>query len=320
MFPIPVLLLLALPAAGKSEIRRYLEHVDPGLAPLPLGTTIQLDDYPYVHVMRRISEEQRHLGIEPVFFTSEESSFRDPRDWLTLIHLVDDDFGALSEPGPADPDPVALIDRIDAARHRAGIHAPALPSAFSEVAAAIADDAADLAAGLPRGQGADLASSTVIIEFARGGPEGASPPLPDPLGYRSSLAALSPSILERAAILYVWVTPDESLRRNRERAVVGSEGDASILHHGVPESVMRDDYGMDDMDWLERTSPVPGTVAVDSPHGGFGLPVARFDNRADRTSFLREDPSRWAPERIAALHADLASALGRIDDAPPSPG
>jgi hypothetical protein len=122
-------------------------------------------------------------------------------------------------------------------------------------------------------------------------------------------------ILERAAVLYVWVTPEESRQRNRQRALPGGEGDASILHHGMPEPVMHSDYGMDDVDWLERTSGVPGAIRVETGDGAFLLPMERFDNRVDRTSFLRDDPSTWSAAMVTALHADLARSLDRLDRA-----
>ena len=75
-------------------------------------------------------------------------------------------------------------------------------------------------------------------------------PIEPPHGYPYSLGQLSPEILDRASILYVWVTPEESRRRNNERARPGRDGDASILHHGVPEAVMLGDYGTDDLPWL----------------------------------------------------------------------
>jgi len=312
---IPVLLLLALPASGKSEIRRYLEHADPGLPSLPLGPTIQLDDYPYVHVMRRISAKEQGLGLVPTFFAASDAPFTDPRDWLTLIHLLDEDFAALARGATPGPDPEMLIDRIGAARRRAGIVTPCVAVERQRVARAIAGEAAELAAAFPRMGGAALEGATVIIEFARGGPDGATAPLPHPLGYRPSLAALSPVILERAAVLYVWVTPEESRQRNRQRALPGDQGDASILHHGVPEPVMRSDYGMDDVDWLERTSGVPGAIRVETGDGAFLLPMERFDNRVDRTSFLRDDPSTWPTAMVAALHGDLARSLTRLDRA-----
>ena len=91
---IPTLLLLALPASGKSEIRRYLSTLPPDQASdeFGLGRTIQLDDYPYVHLMRRISAELRHLYEAPVFFASETTPFLQPAEWGTLIHLINEDY------------------------------------------------------------------------------------------------------------------------------------------------------------------------------------------------------------------------------------
>lgn len=309
---IDVLLLLALPASGKSEIRRYLEHLGARRRELHLGPTVQLDDYPYVHLMRRVSTEQRRLEARPTFFESEEAPFLDPRDWLTLVHLVDEDFAGLGRVTRHPADPSRLLDRLEAARRLAGIRSPMTGEERTELEQALSADAIDLAQGLPTPADDELRESTILIELARGGPDGAAPPLPFPFGYQHSLAALSPAILSRASILYVWVTPEESRRRNRERAIPGPEGDASILHHGVPERVMRDDYGMDDIEWLAGSSPEPGTIAIDAGGDTHLLPFARFDNRVDRTSFLRADPDGWPPEAIATLHSELAGALGRI--------
>ena len=56
-----VVLLLALPASGKSEVRRYMASLTPEQCrnEFHLGPTVQLDDYPYVHMMRRVSQELR---------------------------------------------------------------------------------------------------------------------------------------------------------------------------------------------------------------------------------------------------------------------
>jgi hypothetical protein len=152
----------------------------------------------------------------------------------------------------------------------------------------------------------------VVVEFARGGPEGAVPPLPDPLGYRASLARLPRSLLERAAALYVRVTPEQSRVRNRERARPGPEGDASILHHGVPEAVLRADYGMDDFAWLLQHGRRPGTIEVETPAGSLDLPAAVFDNRDDLTSFLRADPGRWDPADLERLHRRLRTGVDEL--------
>jgi hypothetical protein len=310
--PIDLLLLLALPASGKSELRRYLAHLDPEVAraDMHLGPTIQVDDYPYVHLMRRISAEQRSLGLEPAFFRDDLSPFLHPADWLTLTHLIAEDVAGLGRIRQHPTAPEAWLERIGAARARAGITRGL--AVDERLLAAIAPDTDHLGAAMAVATPESLDEATVVVEFARGGPDGARAPLPPPLGYAASFAALGEPILERASILWAVVEPEESRRRNRERARPGLEGDQSILHHGVPEAVMLHDYGMDDLGWLMDRSPVPGTVAVGEGALRSLIPIAAFDNRVDRTSFLREDPDRWPPDRVAALHRDLAAALGAL--------
>jgi len=122
---------------------------------------------------------------------------------------------------------------------------------------------------------------------------------------------LSPQILSRAAILYIQVTPEESRRRNEDRGRPGREGDASILHHGVPEAVMRGDYGMDDLLWLMSHGD-GNEIVVSSAGRTYRLPTAVFDNRNDHTSFLRDDPQTWPPEKVTRLHRELADALSTL--------
>lgn len=313
--PIDTLLLLALPASGKSELRRYLASVDSDVAArdFGLGPTVQIDDYPYVHLMRRINEEILRLGGPPVFYASSDGPFLEGSDWATLIELVNEDYSALgTEPTvPAEPT-AALLQRFDRARRAVGLNPPfdELPE---EVLIAIAAKLDDEVAEFDRERTATLASyepgvSTVLIEFARGGPEGAEPPLPDPHGYAFSLRYLSPDILRRAGALYVWVTPDESRRRNVDRAVPGIEGDASILHHGVPEVVMHGNYGADDFLWLlERGGG--NAIDIETRHGSCTLPAAVFDNRVDHTSFLRGDTNEWDPHLVDELHAALTHSF-----------
>jgi hypothetical protein len=300
-----ILLLLALPASGKSELRRYLDHLDPerALRDMALGPTAQLDDYPYVHLMRRVSQELRLLGEDPVFFLDDEAPWREPINWLTLIHLVNDDFDQMISGGGDPPTASSLLDRFDRARARSGAPEPfqtigrRLRAALEQ---GISQDVDDLGPIPSADDG-----STVIIEFARGGPDDVGLPLPHPLGYAPSIAALSDEIRNRASILYVWVEPEESRRRNQDRAISGRAGDASILYHGVPEAVMVRDYGTDDMGWLESQARLPGTI----PIGSTDIAIQRFDNRRDRTSFLRADPADWSSAAVAALHHDLSSAL-----------
>jgi hypothetical protein len=121
---------------------------------------------------------------------------------------------------------------------------------------------------------------------------------------------LSAEILERACILYVRVDPEESRRKNRERSTPGEEG--SILHHGVPEQVMVDEYGMDDFLWLMSQARRPGYIDVEAGGRTHELPAAVFDNRGDFTSFLREDPETWDESDVVALERQLVEAVGRL--------
>lgn len=303
--PIEVILLLALPASGKSEVRRYLDSLPPEilLEDFGIGPTIQLDDYPYVHMMRRISEEQEAMGLLPSFFPSPDRSFRDGRDWATLIHLLNEDFEALYGATEAGGEPAGerLLQRMSAARQSAGADPLIVPEPRRpELAARIDTEAEPLRAE----RSAPPPGSTVVIEFARGGPEGSSMPLKPPHGYAYSLAHLSDRILARAKVLYVWVDPAESRRRNLDRA--RPDGDASILHHGVPESVMRSDYGCDDIEWMMGESAIAGAIEV----RGHRLPIARFDNRIDKTSFLRED--HWPRRLVDRLHSELAEVFAAL--------
>ena len=52
-------LLFSLPASGKSETRTYMASLTPEqcVQEMAMGPTVQLDDYPYVHLMHRIDEE-----------------------------------------------------------------------------------------------------------------------------------------------------------------------------------------------------------------------------------------------------------------------
>ncbi len=319
-----VLLLLALPASGKSEVRRYLAHLTPEqcLDDFHIGPTVQLDDYPYVHMMRRISHELRTRKSDGVFFLSDELPMRQPLDWGTLIELLNEDYDDLvhrRHPSPASP-AEWLLDRFDAARTKVGAE-PAfgeLPAPLRrELVDAIAREAADLLRDKNTGIPESLDGKTVVIEFARGGPDDAKPPLEAPLGYQYSLSRLSDAILKRASILYVWVTPEESRRKNTERTDPNDPG--SILNHGVPMPVMLGDYGCDDMDWLIANSGKPDHVKVVKPGGAtILLPVARFDNRTDKTTFVRQDPLKWKPSDVDALHRGLGDALSRLSNMKPA--
>ena len=313
---IDTLLLTALPASGKSEVRKFLAAQSPQVQAerFHMGPTVQLDDYPYVHMMRRISEELTARDQAPVFFPSSDQTFCEPRDWGTLIELINEDYHDLRNKPSNVPESASawLFQRMDAARERVGAKAElcALPAAARAHLEQVMEKEArglwqEKMDGIPQ----SLDGTTVVIEFARGGAQGSSMPLPAPYGYRYSFSRLSDEILKRASVLYIWVTPEESRRKNDERAKPGREGDASILHHGVPISVMLGEYGTDDMAHLMETSGRDGTVKVETRGKTFYLPVSRFDNRKDLTTFIRGEASEWPADSVEAIRAEMSRAM-----------
>jgi len=319
------ILLFSLPASGKSEVRRYLASLTPDQCrnDFHMGPTLQLDDYPYVHLMHRIDDELKANGLDDAYYHGPNRPFRDNWTWAVLIELLNEDYADLMAGRQVVVASAAqhLLDRLDAAHAKVGLSQPMgeLPHRIRlKVAAALeAECRAELDA-LNRQNAQDKAGRTLVIEAARGGANGSAFPLCPPHGYETAFQTLSPAILEKAAVLYVWVDPAESRRKNIERG--RPDGQGSILHHSVPMEVMLGQYGTDDMAWLLEQSDRPGTIRVERivPEGDryatkvYHLPVARFDNRKDLTTFVREDRSLWKAEDVKAIHGGLKAAFDQL--------
>ena len=314
---IDVLLLTALPASGKSEVRRYLAGLTPEQCEqqFGIGHTVQLDDYPYVHMMRRVSQELRAQGEDPVFFDSDNLPMKNPLDWGTLMELLNEDYDDLVNKNRPAPECAVswLMDRFDANREKVG--APAFWKVLSDKSKTAVTEPlrpesekllADKVAEVPD----TLEGKTVVVEFARGGADGSTMPLADPWGYQYSFRMLSEAMLEKSCILYIWVSPEESRRKNDARTDPNDPG--SILHHGVPIEVMLGDYGCDDMVHLLEKSEKPDTVTVKAHGKTFHLPLGRFDNRVDRTTFIREDEAKWSDEDREKLQKGMGEAFEQI--------
>lgn len=314
---IDTLLLLALPASGKSEVRKYLALLDADTCrdELHLGPTVQLDDYPYVHLMHRIDDELKKAGGSYAFYGGPDRPFKAPVFWGTLTALLNEDYDDLLHQRTVTPVSAAhhLFARLDRATIAAGGE-PVLDAVPADILARVADALeAECRDQLDEKQAAyvpSLEGRTVVIEAARGGADGSAMPLTGYHGYQYMLSALSDDILDKAAVLYVWVAPEESRRKNTERADPNDPG--SILHHGVPMSVMLGEYGCDDIDHLIHHSDKPDTVRIEARDKVWHVPIGRFDNRVDKTSFLRADKADWTPAQVKGIHDGLAGALGRI--------
>ena len=307
-------LLIALPASGKSEVRHFMANIEPKRLEeeFHIGDTLQLDDFPYVHFMRCVDGEMEKLGKEPIFYPGNNPFFNN-YDWGTLTQLLNEDYHDLLNRKRVDVDSAAiyLFDRIDNAAETIGI-APRLAMLDEEtrntVAAKVEDEARKIIE-LKESQFPDtFEGKTIIIECARGGPDGSRMPLEGAYGYQYTLAKFAPDLLRDAAILYIWVTPEESRRKNNERANPDDPG--SNLFHGVPMSVMLGDYGCDDMQWLLQHAEVKNTITVKRDGVTFNVPIGVFDNRVDKTSFLRKDVETWEKEKVD----DMTQAIRQATD------
>jgi hypothetical protein len=117
-------------------------------------------------------------------------------------------------------------------------------------------------------------TKTTLIEFARGGEHGIA----------HALDCLHDEILSRAALLYIRVSYEESLRKNRRRARKGEEH--SILYHSLPD---------EKMEYYYRTNDWEALAARDGRFlhvRNFRVPYAVFENEPEKT----HDPTLIAEE------------------------
>ena len=113
----------------------------------------------------------------------------------------------------------------------------------------------------------DAGAFTTIIEFSRGTEHG---------GYRSAFSHLSRQILEKTAVLYMDVTWEESLRKNRKR--FNPEKPDSILEHSLPDGKLERLYK--ETDWKDVSQADPHYLAIE----GIRVPYVVFDNADDVTT------------------------------------
>jgi hypothetical protein len=108
-------------------------------------------------------------------------------------------------------------------------------------------------------------NKTVLIEFARGGEN----------GIQEALSYLHEDILKNAALMYIKVSYEESVRKNRRRARKGQED--SILYHSLPDEKMDFYYKINDWDKIEAKNPTHINVK------SIKVPYAVFENEPEKT-------------------------------------
>lgn len=126
--------------------------------------------------------------------------------------------------------------------------------------------------------------NTCMIEFSRGASRG---------GYAKAFQHLSDEVLARAAILYVRVPYEESLRKNRRR--FNPDKPDSMLEHGLPDEKMERLYRDDD---FATVAPGDSGIVELNKHR---VPYIVFPNEDDVTTDK--------PEQLAAR---LEAVLGEL--------
>jgi len=129
--------------------------------------------------------------------------------------------------------------------------------------------------------------TTTLVEFSRGTEHG---------GYKEAYPHLSREILEKAAIFYIDVSFQESLRKNRKRFNPAKPD--SILEHGLPDAKLKRLY--EQCDWEEFKGTDPEFITVK----GIRVPYVVLDNEPDVTT-ARD-------EKLGAVLENLFGKLWRL--------
>ena len=108
---------------------------------------------------------------------------------------------------------------------------------------------------------------TTIVEFARGSAHG---------GFSAAFSHFPAEMLRRGAILYIDVSWEESLRKNRKR--FNPDRPDSILEHALPDEKLARLYKTSDWDTFSGADPQFITV------NDVAVPYAVFENEDDVTT------------------------------------
>ncbi len=111
-----------------------------------------------------------------------------------------------------------------------------------------------------------LQDHTVMVEFARGGEH----------GFADAFQHLSDELLQHAAILYIDVSFEESLRKNRRRYRPDQAG--SILYHSLEDAKMERYYRTNDWETLSHGRDA-GFIEVRDHR----IPFSVFHNEPEKT-------------------------------------
>ncbi|MDI6739561.1 MAG: hypothetical protein QME74_04265 [Candidatus Edwardsbacteria bacterium] len=227
----PIIILVARPAAGKSEVIDFLKKtpLEERLRRFHVRDLAEFDDFLYIWEWFAEDDILEKHGRERLH-TKPDYYFKDEFAWNLCIEKIN----------------LAVVKRL------------AEESRF-------------------------LDTHTAVIEFARGGEN----------GFREAFSHLSDEILEKAAIVYIKVSYEESIRKNKRRARKGLED--SILYHSLPDDKMEFYYKVNDWDKLAKDSDL-GHIEIK----GHKVPYAALNNEPEVTD---------APEKLGPA---LEKTFGKL--------
>jgi hypothetical protein len=227
-----VLLLIARPAAGKSEVIAYLKStpVEERISRFHIGKFEEIDDFPMLWTWFEEDALLERMGY-PRLHTDADGYFLGNHLWDLLIERIGLEYQKKLRDVPG----------------------------FTE-------------------------EYTAVVEFSRGSEHG---------GYASAFAHLLPEMVERMAVLYIDVSWEESLRKNRKR--FNPDKPDSILEHGLPDAKLERLYR--EVDWQQVSAGDPYFLTVQ----GSRVPYVVFNNADDVTT-----------PRGAALGQRLESTLQQL--------
>jgi len=227
-----VILLLARPAAGKSEVIHYLKNtpLSERVKRFHVGKLAEIDDFPMLWEWFEEDALLEKMG-HPRLHTDAEGYFLEQYLWDLLIERMG-------------------LEYLKKRRDIAG---------FAE-------------------------EYTTLVEFSRGSEHG---------GYTSAFNHLSPELLSHAAVLYVDVPWEESLRKNRKRA--NPDKPDSILEHSLPDEKLERLYK--EVDWQQVSVAAPKTLSIQ----GFKVPYVVLDNSNDVTTGQGEALGAMLEQSLAKL-------------------
>jgi hypothetical protein len=125
---------------------------------------------------------------------------------------------------------------------------------------------------------------TAVIEFSRGVQQG---------GFQRAFEHLSKQVVERATVMYVNVSWEESLRKNRAR--FNPDRPDSILGHSLSDEKMERLYK--DNDWEEVSAGDPHFLTIQ----GLKVPYVVFENEDDVTTAREEELGQRLEETLGKL-------------------